>query len=117
MKPRLLMRAYTHRDDKTDVRTLRRLDRAKTSVVRVVHVADLKSRPVTGKTARTERGETTLVCHLGKRVGLVHELGQLAGPEERIDDGRKRLRVDEVGRSELLAVPDVHPLADRAGHP
>ena len=102
--------------DQTDVRTFRGLDRAEAAVVRVVHVTDFEARAVAAQTAGTEGGKTTLVSDLSQRVGLVHELGQLARAEERIDHGRERLRVDQVDRVELLAVADVHALADGAGH-
>ena len=106
----------TQRGDQTDVRTLRRLDRAKTTVVRVVHVTYLEARALTGKTTRTEGGETTLVSDFGKRVRLIHELGKGVRSEERVDDGRDRLRVDQVDRSEHLIVADVHTLADCSSH-
>ena len=102
--------------DKTDVRTFRRLDRAQAAVVRIVHVTDLEAGTVTGKTAGAESGETTLVRNFRQRVGLVHELGQLAGAEEGVDHGRERLRVDEVDGVELFAVADIHAFADGAGH-
>ena len=102
--------------DQTDVRAFRRLDRAQAAVVRVVHVADLEAGAVTGKTAGAEGAETALVGDFGERVRLVHELGELARAEERIDHGGQGLRVDQVDRVELLAVTDVHPFADGAGH-
>ena len=42
------------RRNKSDVRSLRRLDRTKPSVMRIVHVPDLESGPVPGETSRTE---------------------------------------------------------------
>ena len=82
----------------------------------VVHVAHLETCTVAGQTARTQGGETTLVGHLGQRVDLVHELRQLAGSEERVDDTAEGLRVDQVGRGEHFVVADVHALADGAGY-
>ena len=52
------------RVDQADVRTFRRLDRAKTTVVRGVNVAHLEAGALTGQTARPERGHTTLVRDL-----------------------------------------------------
>ena len=83
----------------------------------VVYVSNLESCPVPGETSGTESRKTTLVGNLGQRVGLVHELGKLARSEERIDNGRQGLGVDQVDRVELLAVADVHPFADGSCHP
>ena len=104
------------RGDQADVRTFRRLDRAEAAVVRVVHVADLETGTVAGKTARTQGGETAFVRHLGQRVGLVHELGQLAGGEEAVDHAGEGLGIDQVHRREDFVVAHVHPFADGAGH-
>ena len=79
-------RIYAKAGDKADVRSFRTFDRAEAAVVRVVYVADLESCPVAGKTAGTKGAETPLVRYFGKRVGLIHELAQLTGAEERIDD-------------------------------
>ena len=103
--------------DQSDVRTLRRLDGAEAAVVRVVHVADLKSSTLAGETTGTEGRDAALVRHLAQRVGLVHELAQLVRSEERVDHGAQRLGVDQVGRGEHLVVAHVHALADRPGHP
>ena len=65
---------YTERRDKSDVRTFRTLDRTQTTIVCIVNVTHLKSGTLTRQTARTKCRKTTLVCHLGQRVGLVHEL-------------------------------------------
>ncbi len=48
----------------------------------------------------------------GKRVGLVHELRQLAGAEERIYDAGQSLGIDKVLGCEDLVVADVHTLAN-----
>ena len=63
--------------DQADVRTFRGLDRAHTSIVRGVNVADLEACALTRKAARTERGKTTLVRDTCRRVRLVHELREL----------------------------------------
>ena len=68
--------------DKTDVRTFRGLDRAETAIMGVVNVSYLESSPVPGETSGAESGKTPLMGDLGQRVGLVHELTQLAGAEE-----------------------------------
>ena len=62
------------RDDETDVRTFRGLDRAHASVMCVVDVSDLESRAVTVESAASESCESSLVGELRKWVDLVHEL-------------------------------------------
>ena len=104
------------RRDEADVRAFRRLDRAETAVVRVVHVADLEAGALTGQTTRPERGHPTLVRQLRERVGLVHELRQLVRPEEGVDHRRDGPRVDEVLGREFVRVAEVHPLLDRPRH-
>ena len=63
--------------DQTDVRSLRSLDRAHTAIVGVVYISNLESGTVSGQTARSQGGETSLMGQLGQRVVLIHELGQL----------------------------------------
>src|SRR5882724_10751745 len=70
-------RVAAQRRDQSDVRTFRRFNRADTSVVRRVNVADFESGTLTRQTARPKGGETAFVRDLRQRVGLVHELGQL----------------------------------------
>ena len=50
--------------DQTDVRTFRGLNRAHTSVMRIVNIADLESRTVSGQTAGAQCGQTSLVGQL-----------------------------------------------------
>ncbi len=73
---------YAQRRDKSDVRAFRRLDRAETAIMRIMHVTDFESRPVPAQTSRAEGRKTSLVGDFRKRVGLVHKLRQLARPEE-----------------------------------
>ena len=108
---------HAKRRDQTDIRTFRRLDRAEATVMGVVHVAHLETGPFARQAARSKSRQAALMRHLGQRVRLVHELRKLVGPEERVDDRRQRLRIDQVHRSEHLVVAHVHPLANRAGHP
>ena len=104
------------RRNQTDVRAFGRLDRAKTAVVRVVHVADFETSTVTRKTAGTEGRQTALVRDFGQRVDLVHELRKLRSAEERIDHRRERLGVDQIDRREDFVVTHVHTLADGTCH-
>ena len=56
------------------------------------------------------------MSNLGKRVGLVHELRERVGAEERAYNARDCLGVDKVCRLEHLVVTHVHALADCAAH-
>ncbi len=104
--------------DQADVRAFRRLDRAHPAVLRVVHVADFEAGALPGEAARTERREPALVGQLGQRVGLVHELRQLARAEEGLDHGRHGAGVDQVVERDLLRIGvDAHPLLDQPRHP
>ena len=91
MKPnRLIHRERGEVADEADVRAFRRLDRAHPAVVAGVHVTDLEAGARSREeTARAEGREAPLVREAGERVGLVHELAQLAGAEELLD-GRDR---------------------------
>jgi hypothetical protein len=90
------------RVDQADVRTFRRLDRADAAVVGRVHVAHLEAGALAGQTARAEGRDAALVGDLGQRVGLVHELRQLAGTEELLDRRADRLGVDQVVRHQVV---------------
>ena len=110
-------RVRRERADQADVRALRRLDRAHAAVVRRVDVADLEAGALTGQTARAERRQTALVGQTRERVGLVHELGQLAGAEELLDGGDDGPDVDQRLRRDRLDVLRGHALAHDALHP
>ena len=98
--------------DKSDVRSFRGLNRAESSVMGRMHIADLESGALTGKSAGAECGDAALVGNLGKRVVLIHELGELAGAEELLDGSRNRLRVHEVLGLELIIVAEGKAVAD-----
>src|SRR5215204_6536637 len=104
------------RADQADVRAFRRLNRAHPAVVARVHVADLHAGPLTRQTARAQRRQAALVGQARERVGLVHELRQLAGAEELLDGGDDRPDVDQGLRRDRLDVLGRHPLADHALH-
>nr|AHE14888.1 hypothetical protein asmbl_9 [uncultured bacterium] len=104
------------RADQADVRALRGLDRAHPAVVARVHVADLHAGPLTGQTTGAQRRQAALVGQAREGVGLVHELGQLAGAEELLDGGDDRPDVDQGLRRDRLDVLGRHPLADDALH-
>src|SRR5713226_8679555 len=89
--------------DEADVRSFRRLDRADAAVVRRVHVAHLEAGALAGQAARSQGREAALVGDLGERVRLVHELRELAGPEELLDRALHADQADAVLVLEQLA--------------
>ena len=105
------------RCDETDIGAFRGFDRADAPVVRGMHVAHLEAGPLAREAARAQSGEPALVGDLGKRVGLVHELRQLRGPEVLLDHRGDRLGIDQVVRHERLdLLRHAHALFDRALH-
>ena len=79
-----------------------------------MHVANLESRTLAGKSARTQRRDAPLVGHLGQRIVLIHELGKLARAEEFLDNGRYRLCVDQLLGHESLGFGEAQALLDGA---
>ena len=107
----------SQRVDKTDVRTFRCLDRAHTAVVRGVNVSNFEVRTVTGKTARTESGQTALMSKLCQRVRLIHELGQLGRSEELLNSCAYRTGIYELVRMcRLFVGSSVHSFTDISLH-
>ena len=100
--------------DQADVRAFGRLDRADAAIVRDVHVAHLEAGPLAVQAARPQGAEPALVRQLGQRVGLVHDLAQLAAAEEVLDGRRDALGIDERARRHVLLVADAHALLDGA---
>ena len=86
------------RRDQADVRAFRRLDGADAAVVRGMHVADFESGALAGQTAWSQGRKTALVRDLRQRVGLIHELRELAGAEELADRRHHGLGVHQVVR-------------------
>ena len=82
-----------------------------------MNVTHFEPGPLAGQSARTKRGDAALVGHFGKRVVLIHELRQLTGAEEFLDNRRHRLRVDELLRHELLGLGQTQALLDGAFDP
>ena len=81
--------------DQTDVRSLRSLDRAHSSVMGIMYVTHLESGAVSGKTSRSKCGKTSLMCQLSKRVVLIHKLRQLRRTEELFHRCRHRFDIDQ----------------------
>ena len=72
-------------------------------------VAHLEAGALAGEAAWAERGDAALVGHLGERIGLVHELRQLAGAEELLHRRGDRLGVDEVLRHQAFRLGQRQP--------
>src|SRR3990172_6518642 len=111
-------RVAGQRADQPDVRTFRRLDRADSTVMGRVDVANLEACSLSGEPPRTQCRQPSLVGNLGERVGLVHELRQLGRAEELADRSHYRFGIDEVmrhGGCHLLI--DAHLLFNGALHP
>ena len=105
------------RADQADVRAFRGLDGADPAVVAVVDVADVEARRAhaTGRPGPSA-DRRRLRRELGQRVGLVHELAELAAAEELLHRGHDGPDVDERVRRGLVRLLDGHPLADDALH-
>ena len=104
------------RGNQTDVRTFRRLNRTKPSVVCVVNVTNLKACALTRQTARSERRCTALVRDFRQRICLIHELRQLICAEELIDHACNGTRVYQLARCNILAVTNAQSLLNRTRH-
>ena len=82
-----------------------------------MHVADFESGALARQTARSESRETPFMRDLRERIGLIHELRELARSEEFADGGHHGLGVYQVvrhGRRHFLV--DRHLLFDGALH-
>ena len=95
-------RKQRERIDQADVRAFRRLDRADAAIVRRMHVAHLEAGALARQAAGSQGRDAALVGDLRQRIGLVHELRQLAGSEELLDRRRNRLGVDQVVRHQVV---------------
>ena len=105
------------RRDQADVRTFRRLDGAHAPVLRIVHVTDFEAGTLAREAARSKRRQTTFMRQFGERIGLIHELRQLGGSEERLNHGRDRARVHEIVERNLFRIGvDRHALFDQSRH-
>ena len=104
------------RRNQTDIRTFRGLDGTEAAVVGIVDVSDLEACTLTRQTARTQSRDTTLMGQLGQWVGLIHELAQLIGAKERVDNRRKSLGIDKLSGGEHFVITHIHALTDSARH-
>ena len=90
------------RGDQTNVGTLWCFNRADPAIVRTMYVTHFESGAVAVEATRSEGRQATLVCKLGKRIGLVHELRELTTAKEILNHGGKRLGINQLLRSEVI---------------
>ena len=100
--------------DQTDIRAFRCFNRAHSSIMGIMYVADLKSGTVSGKTTGAKCGQTPLMSQLTKRIVLIHKLGQLGRTKEFLHGCLYRLNVDQYLRRNLLCIMSSHSLADHS---
>ena len=103
--------------DQPDIRSFRRLDRADAAIMGRMHVAHLEARALPRQTAWPKRAQAPLMRHFRQRIGLVHELAELARAEELTDRSCRRLGVDQVVRHHGIDIDRAHALLDGALHP
>src|ERR1700730_615723 len=103
------------RGDKSDIRSFRSFDRAKSAVMGIVNVAHFESCALSCKTTWSESRHTTLMRHFCKRIRLIHELRKLVCSEECINDARYGACIDKISRTDLL-IMNTHAFTDRTRH-
>ena len=80
-----------------------------------MNVTHVEAGPIAAQSPGTERRQPALVRQLRQRVGLVHELRELASAEELPHRRHHRpRRADQPLRRDRLRVLDRHPLPDTA---
>ena len=104
------------RPDEADVRAFRGLDGAHAPVVRGVDVAHLHGGAVARQAPGAQGRQAALVGQAGQRVVLVHELGELGGPEELLDGGHDGADVDQRLGRDRVGLLRGHALAHGALH-
>ena len=117
-KPVLIDARITgQRTNEPDIGSFRRLNGTNAPVVSRMHVANFKTGALAREPPRPQGRQPPLMRDLRERIGLIHELRQLARPEELPDGRHHRLRVHQVvrhGGRHLLV--DRHLFLDRALH-
>ncbi len=104
-------RVNTQRADQADVRAFRRFDRADSTIVGDVHVADFKACAFAVEPAWPKRGKPTLVDKARQGIRLIDDLREFRSTKEEVDCGTDRLGVDEISDlREFVRVLDAHAL-------
>ena len=99
-------------ENEADVRTFRSLNRAKSAVMRRVHVAHFVAGAGAGETAGAEGGDGAQMLEFFQGVRLLHELRELVGGEEFLHPGLERLRRNELDRQRHVGVDGRHAVLD-----
>jgi len=81
-----------------------------------VYVPDLEAGTLARQAAGAKGREAASMSKSGERVGLIHELAELARPEELFDRGHHGADVDERLRRDGLDVLGRHALLDHSLH-
>ncbi len=81
-----------------------------------MHITHIKAGPLTAQTARAQSRQGAFVTQLSQRVGLIHELGELAGAKELTQGSHNRADVNEADRRDLILIADGHTLFDHTFH-
>ncbi len=82
----------------------------------MVHVTHVESGPLPREAAGPQCGETSFVCQLSERVGLVHKLRKLGAAKELSNSGNNGPYVHQCAWCGLLRIVDSHPFLDHALH-
>ncbi len=102
-------RIGAQRTNQTNIGTFRGLNRTHAAVVGIVHITYLKSSPIPAQATRSQGTQPSLMSQLSQRIGLIHELGQLAAPEKLLDGGGNRTDIDQCLRSDHIHILNRHP--------
>ncbi len=94
----------TQRPDQTNVGSLWSLDGTHSPVVGVVDVPDFKAGPFSTEAPWAQSAEPSFMGELRQRVGLIHELGQLAAAEKFFDGCHSRPGIDQFLRGDGLCI-------------
>ena len=81
-----------------------------------MHIPDFKTGPLPCESSWPQSGKPAFVCGFRERVGLIHELGKLAGAEKLLDHRRHRLGVHEIIGHEGIHLLKTHSFTDGPLH-
>ena len=102
--------------DEADVGPFRSFDGADAAVVAVVDVAHVEAGAVPAQAAGAQSAQAALVGEFRQRIGLVHELAELAAAEELLHGRHHGADIDEGAGRGLFGIGDGHAFADYPLH-
>src|SRR5664280_1470906 len=102
--------------DQTDVWTFRGFDRANATIRGVVDIADIEASAFPPQPTRAEGGKGALMAQLGQRIGLIHELRELAGAKELAQRRHHWTNIYQGYRGKLLLIANGHAFLDDTLH-